>query len=331
MTRPHPKLAVVGATGFVGSGLLAYGRSVGADIGAVALPRVGLHPPIDEPAPGTIGDAAARWRRANPCAFDRLCAALAAFDVVINAAGDARASAGPADSGNLLAANAVLPAVVAGAAHAAGVRRMVHVSTAAVQGRLDPLDETALHLPLSPYAASKAQGERFLLEADPLQGQICDQLVVYRPTSVQAVGHRATRSFVRLLGRLPAVPVGGATTRPVPVVQFDNVAAGILFAAAMPEAVSIVLQPDEAMTVQRLLELFGARRIVPVPSRITRVTLDQVARVTSSSAYLTSRLRWAELLLRGQATRAKALMAAGFVVPVGDEGWEALARSLARP
>jgi nucleoside-diphosphate-sugar epimerase len=331
-----PRLVVLGATGFIGSHLVAYGQADGADITPITMARVQESPGGTGPSraatarPGATGDtatrdAATRWRRDNQAAFDDLCCSLATFDVVINAAGDPRA--GATATGNLFAANAVLPAVVAQATHAAGVRRLVHVSTAAVQGRLDPLDETAMHLPLSPYAASKAGGERVLLDADPAQGQICAELVVYRPTSVQAVRHQATRAFASVMSRMPFVPVEGSGERPVPVAQLDNVAAGILFAATMARPAPIVLQPHENMTVRRLVELFGARRIVAVPPRAANVALDQVGLLTRRSAYLTSRLRWFELLLRGQTTEAKVLPTEGFCVPVGAEGWVALAEA----
>lgn len=314
---------MLGATGFIGSHLVAYGQAVGADITPITMARVRMRE-----VPGGAGptsDAATQWRRDNPGAFDDLCCSLAAFDVVINAAGDPRA--GATATRTLFAANAVLPAVVAQASHAAGARRLVHVSTAAVQGRLDPLDETAMHLPLSPYAVSKAQGERVLLEADPAQGEICPELVVYRPTSVQAVRHQATRAFASVLSKMPFVPVEGSGERPVPVAQLDNVAAGIVFAATMARPAPIILQPHENMTVRRLVELFGARRIVAVPPRAANVALDQIGRLTRRSAYLTSRLRWFELLLRGQNTEAKVLPTEGFSLPVGPEGWVALAEA----
>ncbi|MDQ1394566.1 MAG: hypothetical protein QOF30_3543 [Acidimicrobiaceae bacterium] len=320
MTHQH-RLAVLGATGFIGSHVAAYGQTVGISVTPVSMPRV--HPFSAMTAP--IADAADRWRRSNRSTFDDLCLALAPFDVVINAAGDPRA--GSSDTQNLLAANAVLPAILARAAHAAGVRRLVHVSTAAVQGRLDPLDETAAHFPLSPYASSKAHGELLLLNADPARGEVPAEMVLYRPTSVQAIRHQATRDFARLMRRLPAVPLEGTGERPVPVAQLENVAAGILFAATMDEPAPLVLQPDEAMTVRHLVELFGARHIVAIPPRAANATLDQLGRVTRHSAYLTSRFRWLELLLRGQGTSAKVLPTAGFTVPVGHDGWVALAQA----
>lgn len=318
-TARWPKIAVLGATGFVGSRLMAYGQNAGVDVTPVTMPRV-LAGPV-----GDVAEGAARWCRVNQRPYRDLCGALASFDVVINAAGDGRS--GSTDAVRLHASNAVLPAIAARAAAAAGVRRLLQVSTAAVQGRLDPLDETAFHFPLFAYARSKAASERWLLGARPDRGEVPPELVLYRPASIQAIRHQATRSFARLVAHLPAVPVEGSGDRPVPVTLLDNVAAGIFFAAAMAEPAPIILQPDEGITVRRLVELFGARRLVALPPRATNLALDQVERLTSHSAYLTSRLRWFDLLLRGQASAAKALPGAGFTLPVGFEGWEALAEA----
>ncbi len=274
---PGPKVAVVGASGSIGSQVVGCARSAGIDVAPVYMPRVA---PLHDPA-RAVGEATACWQRANGGAFDDLCRALAPFDVVINAAGDPRS--GSRDVAHLWAANAVLPAVVAQAAQRAGVRRLVHVSTAAVQGRRDPLDESAAMDPLSPYASSKAEGERYLLAARAGRGEVTPELVVYRPASVQAIGHPATHAFARVVSRLPFVPVAGSGDRPVPVALLANVVAGILWAATTVEAAptipAIVLQPDEAMTVLRLVEIFGARRMLPLPPKGTNVTLAQLGRL----------------------------------------------------
>lgn len=321
------KVAVLGASGFIGSHVTAYARGVGADVAPVDMPRVAS---IRDPE--AVAEAADLWRRTHHGLFDDLCTALAPCDVVINAAGDPRS--GSRDRAQLRAANALLPAVVAQASHRAGVRRLVHISSAAVQGRRDPLDESPALDPLSPYASSKAEGEQYLLAARPERSEVPPELVVYRPASVHAIGHPATHAFARVVSLLPVVPVEATTDgtkgpRPVPVALLDNVAAGIWFAATLVQPTviqrTIVLQPDEGMTARRLLELFGARRIVSLPPRATDAILAQLGRLTRPSPYLTSRLRWLELLLRGQEVNATTLTNAGFTGPVGGEGWDALA------
>lgn len=308
-------IAVLGGSGFVGSSIVAHCRSVGTPVAIVSAPRISA-------ATGSARDAARSWRRSHAQAFDRLCLALEPFDVVVNAAG--RATPDAADHPSLFGANAVLPAVVAAAANAAGVRRLVHVSSAAVQGRLDPLDETGRWFPLSPYAASKAEGERALFES---RGDAPPEVVVYRPTSVHAAGRGVTRRLARTASSLPLVPVAGGGDRPVPVALVENVAAGIVFIASTPAPGPVVLQPWEGVTARRLLELFGARRLVALPPRPFAAAVHLAARSAARSPRLTAGLRRVELLLVGQGVHAEVLAAAGFQPPVAQEGWEALARA----
>ena len=308
-------LAVVGGTGFIGSSIVAHCRSAGVPVACVAAPRI-------DAGPGRVGDLAASWRRSNAGAFERLCRALEPFDVVVNAAG--LAAPGAAEHPSLFGANAVLPWVVAEAVGVVGAARLVHVSTSAVQGRLDPLDESSRRFPVSPYATSKAEGERAVLEG-AVRGT--SEVVVYRPTSVHARGRRVTSGLARIASSAPLVPLPRGPDRPVPVALVENVAAGIVFAASMPSPPELVLQPWEGMTTRALLELFGARRTVALPSRPFAAAGRLVARSTARSPKLTARLRRVEVVLLGQGVHAEALAAAGFRPPVGHEGWEDLAHA----
>lgn len=306
-------VAVLGGTGFIGSSIVARCRSIGVPFACLSTPRISV-------TRGAVSDAAASWRRQNGDAFDGLCRALAPFDVVINAAG--LATPGAAANATLFGANAVLPSVVAQAARCAGVRRLVHVSSAAVQGRLDPLDETSRVFPLSPYAAAKAEGERAVLEG-AVDGPA--EVVVYRPTSVHGAGRTVTRHLARIVPSLPLVPVAG-DDRPSPVALVDNVAAGIVFAASIPIPRPIVLQPWEGITTRRLLELFGARKVVGLPPAAVGAVVALAARSVAGSPGLTGRVRRVELVVRGQGVQAEALAAAGFHPPAGWNRWEELAR-----
>jgi nucleoside-diphosphate-sugar epimerase len=310
---------VLGASGYIGSNLVRVGSESGVDVSPVQKVWVS---PIAGGGRGDARGVARRWRRANEEAFRRQVSALEGFEVVVNAVGTADPRA--ADSDELFAANAVQPAVLAHAAQLAGVRRLVHVSTAAVQGRRDPLDETAVHQPLSPYGRSKAAGERALLDAADHGTEAPPEVVVYRPTSVYGDGRPATRSLARLAARLPLMPVAGGPDRPVPVALADNVMLGIVFTATSPDALGIVLQPWEGITARNLLELFGARRTVPVPPSLVDVALAPLAATAGAVPKLVSRLRWLELVLQGQGVRAEKLLAAGFEPPCGLDAWRAL-------
>lgn len=310
------RLGVMGPLGFIGSRVVAAAASQGIDVAGIPRFRIG------NAEVGDVATAARQWQATHSASFDRLCAFLSGLDVVVNAAG--LPEPGSARARALFAANAVHPAVVTLAARAAGVRRLVHVSTAPVQGRLDPLDESPRQHPLSPYAASKAASERFLLDrrewAPP-------EVVIYRPTSVHDPSRTTTRQLALFLS-LPAVPVVGTGAQHLPVALADNVGAGIVFAATMPAAPEIVLQPSEGMTVRRLMELLAARRVVSLPANPAEVGRKVLVRAGAATVRTTALARRVEVLLWGQGIQATTLCEAGFVAPVGPEGWEQLAAKL---
>ena len=313
--RAPVRIGLLGASGFLGAHVCRRGRSGEVDVVPIAGPRVDRQPHAGAET------VARRWVAANGDAFDSLCTRLAGFDVVINAAG--MAAPRSADVAALEAANTVQPVVVARACARAGVRRLVHVSTAAVQGRMDPLDETARHLPFSPYTRTKAAAERHLLDT---AGERPSEVVVYRPTSVLAP-ERGTTRLVARVAAAPIVPVVAEGHQPLPFALVDNVAAGILFAAATPVASPIVVQPDEGMTTRDLLSLFGARRLVPLAAGPVRSGLSGIRRCTTGLPSLSTAVRGLELLLLGQRVAESSLTRAGFVPPAGREAWQALARS----
>ena len=311
------RILIIGASGFIGSHVAASGRAGGLEV--VPLRSIRVDPAFPEVSHRPVDV----WRKDNPDVFDRLCGAVSGADAVVNAAG--LAGPGSADRRRLLAANALQPAIVAGACSEAGVPRLVHVSTASVQGRMDPLDESDRHQAFSPYAASKAEGERLLLDD---ACAVPPEVVVYRPASVHGPARSVTKALVRLSGA-PAVPVSDGGEQPLPVALVDNVAAGIVFAATKldvePGARVVVLHPSEDMTVRSLLESFGARRLLSLPPRTTRRIVLALRRASRRSALLSSRVRWVELLWLGQSVRSERLSGAGFSPPVGPDGWVALA------
>ena len=171
------RLAVTGATGFVGGHLLDAAGKVGHSIAALArcpqLPREG----VDWIA-GSLDDRAA---------LDRL---VESADAVIHVAGVVNApDAAGFEAGNVIGTGAVLAA-----AEQAGIARFVHVSSL-----------SAREATLSHYGASKARSEA-LVAASPLS------TVIVRPPAIYGPGDRellemfkmATRGFVLLppAGRL---------------------------------------------------------------------------------------------------------------------------------
>lgn len=305
---------VVGGSGFLGSAIVSRARETGVVCRSLSSIRVAALAPDD------AWRAVREWLKTNPSTFEALCADLDAMDVVVNAAG--LAAPGSTNRRALYAANTVQPAVLALAARQTGVRRLVHLSTAAVQGRLDPLDETTSWAPASPYAESKAGAERALLW--PRTASVPNEVLIYRPTSVHGAGREITERLARWAAAAPALPVSGSGQQPVPVSLVQNVAAGVVFAATSPHMEPVVLQPSEGITARRLLEIFQARRIVSLPSRPVGMLLRALAGLGQRSASFEARLRRAELLLRGQRTEARHLLEAGFQLCAGHDSWERL-------
>ena len=311
-STPPVRVAVLGASGFIGQAVVNELRGAGHDV--VELPRVR----VDGPGWPDVVSAVPRWIEHNQAAYELLVRQMEGARVVVNAAGMAVPES--RDVARLTAANAVLPGVLAHAASEAGVPRLVHVSSAAAQGTRDPLDESPTTAPITPYGESKAQGEHVLLDG---AFKTPPEVVVYRPTSVQGAGRRMTRQLTRL-ARMPLVPLFAGGDCHVPVALSQNVAAAIRFLCTAPSPPGICLHPWEGMTARGLLEALGATRFVPVPAWCSRAAL--------STLYLTGRgwpgaaavARRLDVLARGQGQDARHLDSLGFRLPVGVEGYQAL-------
>ena len=123
------RVAVIGASGFVGSAATRALEQKGFPVKRVRAPRV----------PGMKPAEAVSYIESAPLELADLAAQLQDIDIVVNAAGVPDATS--TDFAALVAANGVLPGLIAAACVRAGVGRLVHVSSAAVQGRLPMLDD----------------------------------------------------------------------------------------------------------------------------------------------------------------------------------------------
>jgi nucleoside-diphosphate-sugar epimerase len=252
---------------------------------------------------------------------DAVASALHGNDVVVNAAGlpDATAFATP----ELFGANALWPLVLGLASERAGVSRLVHVSTAAVQGRIRVLDDSQRYAPVTPYAEAKALGERLLIA---LAGASRLSITLFRPPSVHGSGRDLTRAFARWCDRFPLV-VSGRGDQPVPVALIGNVAAAIVAIAAAADPPLIVSYPSEGHTVRSLYQAFApGRRIWSVPPGVARGVLraaEPVGRVLPAVAAASRR---PELLLLGQRQAPSWLAGQRFALPLGHSEWAELAR-----
>lgn len=140
MTRD--RILVTGANGNLGRALL---RELGPER-ALAAVRAGrtVLPGFEQVTLGADGALPAE--------------VLARCDAVINAAGSVTGS-----EAQLAEANVRLPAALAQAARAAGVRKFVQVSSFSIFGAAEQIDETTADGPINDYGRSKAAAEAAIL------------------------------------------------------------------------------------------------------------------------------------------------------------------------
>lgn len=278
---------VLGSTGFIGSAVCTGLRAAGITVRTVPAPRLESSA---EDSPGLLAEAAALADvRAE------LAAAFAGASVVVNAAG--LATPGGTDSPALRGANSLLPLVVADAADAAGLRRFVHLSSAAVQGHRPFLDETSYVQPFSAYSRSKALGERALADR---RGGNCSAVTI-RATSVQGPSRPTTANLARLAAS-PFSSVAGTGKAPSPVSSVDSLVQFIsavgLYDGDVP---AVVLQPWERSTVAGVLEAAGGRKPVRLPAWLCRSALWCGYRLSSlAGERLHGPLRRLEMMWFGQ-------------------------------
>lgn len=307
-----PRVAVVGASGFVGAAVVTALVRRGCEVQAVTAPRV----------PALAPDAADGVVEREARAVQVLASLLEGATAVVNAAG--MADAGAHDSAVLNGANAGVPAVVAAAARTAGVARVVHVSSAAVQGRRRVLDESMQVEPFSPYSRSKALGELLALRHGG------DAVVIYRPPGVHGAGRATTRSLAALArSRLASVARPG--TDPSPQALIDNVGDAVAFLVTCQEQPPrVVIHPWEGVTTAGLMRDLGGRAPVMVPRWLARLLVRSARLLGVAHPSLAAQARRLEMLWFGQAQADSWLTAAGWTARHGRAEWQELGRD-ARP
>lgn len=300
MTGQGP-VAVLGSTGFVGRAVVAALERRGVRVTPVRAPRVAAGTTDEK---HTVGE---------------LVFALAGCTAVVNAAGLPDAAGDNLDG--LRGANSVLPGLVAQAAGRVGAR-MVHISSAAVQGAVTQLDSDESTHAFSPYSASKADGERAALTAGT------DGVVIYRPPGVHGADRSLTRAIARL-ARSPLASVAGAGERPTANALVSNVGDAVAFLATTPiQPPRIVHHPSEDLTTADLLRSLGAREPRHVPDRLAVVVLAVARRVGHLRPPLLAHVRRLEMLWFGQSQAASWLTEAGWTPTHGRDEWVRLGRSL---
>ncbi|MHC5558131.1 NAD-dependent epimerase/dehydratase family protein [Kocuria sp. U4B] len=258
--------AVLGATGFLGSATVARLQADGQRVVPVSAPRLasGAH---------TVHHLLQQAGRLESV-LDYLAESFAGADVVVNAAGLGAPDQTHEES--LIGANALLPVLVALAARRTSVRRIVHLSSATVQGDVDVLDETPAVRPFSPYSFSKALGESGLLKLrrDWAAERDAPAITVLRATSVQASGRRTTARLVRFASS-PLSSVAGDGTAPTPVTSVHALAEFVSRVGRHTgELPPVVLQPWEGATTGSILRDAGRREPRRLPVLLCRLAVD---------------------------------------------------------
>ncbi|HEX6850086.1 MAG TPA: NAD(P)-dependent oxidoreductase [Candidatus Polarisedimenticolaceae bacterium] len=197
------RVILIGGNGFLGTALTSRLRAAGRDF--VVASRSGTVPvDVAEGVPQAL---------------------VADADAVVNLAsilGRPRI-----DEGTYRAVNAEGARRVAEACAAAGVRRLVHVSTTGVLGPTGttPLDESAPPRPETPYERTKLEGER--------AARAFARTVVLRPGHVYGPGDRHMLPFYRSIAKGTFRTIGGGRALWQPV-HVDDVARAIELALDAP-------------------------------------------------------------------------------------------------
>jgi nucleoside-diphosphate-sugar epimerase len=274
-----PLIALTGGTGFIGQHLL---RELGRH--GFRL-RVLLRRPSNLPvecASAVVGDL---MRPQN------MSAALADVDAVIHTAGPSHAMSGlPEDDHRLLGTDATIS--LARAAHRAGVRRFVFLSS--VRAQCGPacaqvLTEGMTPEPTDAYGRSKLAAECGLADLDL-------DWVALRLVTVYGSGMIGNLARLVSLARSPLpLPLGGLTTRRS-LLSVDNLASAIAFLVPSPDTLRrpLIVADPEPLTLSEMIAAMrrglGRRPAVfPVPAKLFEIGLDALGR-TSDQRFATGSL-----------------------------------------
>ncbi|NMB87205.1 MAG: NAD-dependent epimerase/dehydratase family protein [Chloroflexi bacterium] len=259
------RILVTGSTGFIGAALCRALVDQGHHVLAFHRPTSVLRLLEDLPVEHVLGDLT------QP---ETLEAALPGVDVVFHAGA---LLGGREEPGRMYAVTVEGTRSLLAAAHQAGVRRVVHTSSAAALG---VPEELPVPIPIHeshtwnfrpdhyPYGYAKYLAE---MEVQRAVAAGLD-VVIVNPTQVFGAGdiYRQTSSLVVQVAsqRLPAVADGG-----VNAVHLDDVVAGHLAALKLGARGERYILGGENLTLARLIQLIAEVTGVPAPGVVVPVRL----------------------------------------------------------
>lgn len=212
------RVAVTGASGFLGSHLVPALRAEGLEVVAISR-RGGMRR-------GTEFLAVTDYLDTH-----RLQQAFSGSAVVVHLAARAHQRDGADAESAYNVANVRSTGAVAVASRAAGVKRVVHLSSIGVNGNRSsdrPFSEEDIPAPAEPYARSKLEGERLVI--DRLSNGPTD-FVILRPPLVYGSGCPGNfRELLSLVANAPFVPLGSLRA-PRRFIHVANLVDAILVAA----------------------------------------------------------------------------------------------------
>ncbi|MGB7219432.1 MAG: NAD-dependent epimerase/dehydratase family protein [Vicinamibacterales bacterium] len=254
MSERSRRVAVTGATGFIGRHLTAHLVSQGADVRAIVRARSAHAAP-----PGATTVQA-------PLETSALTEAFAGVDAVVHLAG----IVSTVREREYIDVNVRGTQAVAAAARAAGAR-LIYVSSLAAAGPASPAAprrEEDPSAPLTPYGHSKLAGERLITAIEGLRWTILRPSVVYGP------GDRAMLPLFRF-ARLGILPLVGRRDAAYTFIYVHDVVRAIDAALAAPTLQDTVfVGHPHPVTARDLLTriqaaLGGSALTIPIPSVIT--------------------------------------------------------------
>lgn len=267
------RVLVTGATGFVGQALVRRlagtpGWTVRACVRTPAVWPVC----VEQAVVGDIGPAT-DWGDA-----------LAGVDVVVHLAARVHVMGGAAaDAGEYSRVNVHGTQRLAQSAHAAGVRRLVFLSSLKVHGEAGGFTERSPLSPSDPYAVSKRDAEAALREVSSRTGL---EVVMIRPPLVYGPGVKANfLSLVAIVKRGLPLPLASVTNRRS-FVGVDNLVDLIVVCLTHPAAAGeafLVSDGNDLSTPELIRRIAAANRcparLWPVPVAL----LTGLAAVTGRS------------------------------------------------